>query len=400
MASTNMATAEFIAAQRLADGARFAIKKLEKTLYKTMTPTLAKDLKLDEISADLARCLHIIDEQQDKHPSTYLPGACGEAALPEPALVMVDSRGALEEMLVSMAGALDTPNAAADLSVDVEGWHLSRQGTISLVQIFVHATNVVYLVHVAVLGAAAFSMPVAAVSGIFKDMPLTLKTVLESSAVKKLFWDCRSDSDALYHLYGVKLAGVVDVQLWDIATRGSSKERAKVKTLQHAFTQRMKRDLSEEAIKAWSLVKEAGCMTHGHEGYEEAERWYVEAGGKLPEDTSSKRKDSVGSQDCDSDTKSPSKGKDAFAESPLRPLMQAYAVNDVRVLPVMLKHYTIKHRFWNTEWQARVCTASEDRVEEGISPKFSAAIAQSGGKNAAPAGWKDVVQVDRFVTEG
>lgn len=306
-----METNEFIAAKRLADIARHAIKKLEKPLYKSMTPSLAEDLNLDEISADLASCLSRISEQQDKHPSTYPPGACGEVALPDPTPIVVDSQEALTDMLVSMGGALDTPNAAADLSVDLEGYHLSREGTISLVQIFVNATNVVYLVHVAVLGAAAFSTPVDATSGIFKGMPLTLKTVLESSAVTKLFWDCRGDSDAIFHLYDVKLAGVVDVQLWDIATRGPSKERTKVKTLYHAFTQMMRRDLSESAIKDWSLVKEAGAMTHGGNGYEEAEQWYVQAGGKLPEDTYSKRQDSVGSQDSYSDNESPSKGKDA-----------------------------------------------------------------------------------------
>jgi exonuclease 3'-5' domain-containing protein 1 len=396
MASTKMEANEFVAAKRLADSARFAIQKLEKVLYKTMTPTLAKDLKLDEISAGLDGCLARIREQQNKHPSTYLPGACDEVALPDPTPVMVDSRGALTDMLVSMAGALDTPNAAADLSVDLEGYHLSRHGTISLVQIFVHATNVVYLVHVAVLKAAAFSTPVAATSGIFKGMPLTLKTVLESSAVTKLFWDCRGDSDALYHLYGVKLAGVIDVQLWDLATRESSKERAKVKSLSHAFTQRMRRDLSEATIESWSLIKDAGKRAHEASEYEEAEQWYIQAGGKLLEVTSSKRQDSVGSQDSDSGNESPSKGKDAFAQSPLRPLLQAYAVNDVRVLPVMLEHFTIKHRFWNDDWQVRVCTASEDRIEEGISPRFNASAAASGVKNEAPAGWKDVVQVDRF----
>lgn len=384
MAPTNMESKDFIATQRLADSARFAIQKLEKVLYKTMTPTLAQDLKLDEMSSDLARCLGRIREQQDKHPSTYLPGACGEVALPEPSITMVNSRGSLKDMLVSMASALKTANAAADISVDLEGYQLGKDGTISLAQIFVHATNVVYLVHVAVLGAAAFSTPVAAVSGIFKGVLLTLKTVLESSAVTKLFWDCGSDSQALYHLYGVKLAGVVDVQLWDVATRGSSKERAKVKSLHHAFTQRMRRDISETEIKSWTLIKDAGTRTDCQDGYDEAERWYVQAGGQLPDDTSSKRRDSVGSRDSGSDNETPSKGKDVFAQSPLRPLMQAYAVNDVRVLPVMPEHYTVKHRFWNTEWQVRVCNASEARIEEGISPRFNASLADV--KNAAPAG--------------
>jgi hypothetical protein len=309
---------------------------------------------------------------------------------------MVDPQEALVDLLILMAGAFETTNAAADLSVDLEGYRLGRDGTISLVQIFVHATNVVYLVHVAVLGAAAFSTPASVTTGIFKGMSLTLKTVLESSAVTKLFCDCRSDSDAIYHINGVKLAGVVDVQLWGVATRSSSKERAKVKSLSHAFTQRMKRDISEAAIKWWSLVKDAGAMTHGGESYDEAERWYVESGGKLPLEESTKRQDSVRSQDLESGNKSPNNGKDAFAQSLLRPLMQAYAVNDVRVLPVILEHYTIKHRFWNTEWQVRVRTECENRIEEGISPSFKACFTSE--RNASPAGWKDVVQIDRFAT--
>jgi hypothetical protein len=296
---------------------------------------------------------------------------------------MVDPQEALVDLLILMAGAFETTNAAADLSVDLEGYRLGRDGTISLVQIFVHATNVVYLVHVAVLGAAAFSTPASVTTGIFKGMSLTLKTVLESSAVTKLFCDCRSDSDAIYHINGVKLAGVVDVQLWGVATRSSSKERAKVKSLSHAFTQRMKRDISEAAIKWWSLVKDA-------------ERWYVESGGKLPLEESTKRQDSVRSQDLESGNKSPNNGKDAFAQSLLRPLMQAYAVNDVRVLPVILEHYTIKHRFRNTEWQVRVRTECENRIEEGISPSFKACFTSE--RNASPAGWKDVVQIDRFAT--
>jgi hypothetical protein len=396
MATTNMETEEFLAAQRLADSARFALKKLDKILHKSMSPTLAQDLKLDEISSGLDSCQARIREQQDKHPSTYLPGTSGEVALPEPTLVVVDSREALADMLVSMADALETPNAAADLSVDLEGYHLGRDGAISLVQIFVHANNVIYLIHIAVLGAAAFSTPVSATSGRLNGMPLTLKTVLESSAVTKLFWDCRSDSDALYHIYGVKLAGVVDVQLWGVATRGPSKERTKVKSLSHAFTQRMKRDVSEAAIKSWSLVKDTGHQTHGGESYDEAERCYVESGGKMPHDDSSKRQDSVAGQEPDSVNEAPNKSKDAFAQSPLSPLMQAYAVNDVRVLPTMLEHYTTKHRFWNTERQVRVCAESEHRIEEGISPDFRACFASE--KNASPAGWNDVVQIDRFAT--
>lgn len=41
----------------------------------------------------------------------------------------------------------------------------------------------------------------------------TLRTILESENVLKVFFDVRNDSDALYSHYGIKLDGVRDVQL-------------------------------------------------------------------------------------------------------------------------------------------------------------------------------------------
>ena len=71
----------------------------------------------------------------------------------------------------------------------------------------------------------------------------------------------------------------------------------------------MRRDVSEAAIKSWSLVKDAGHQTHGGESYDEAERWYVESGGKLPLEDSSKRQDSVAGQESTPSTSRPTKAK-------------------------------------------------------------------------------------------
>jgi hypothetical protein len=154
---SQMEDKDFKGAHNLANQICHSTKKLETLLHKVMTPTLALDLKLDEVYSDLDRCLRRIRDQEIKRPSSYLPGACEEVALPEPTPVVVDSRDALVEMLVSMAEALKTRDAAADLSVDLEGHRLGKDGDISLVQIFVHASNTVYLIHVAVLGAATFT---------------------------------------------------------------------------------------------------------------------------------------------------------------------------------------------------------------------------------------------------
>ena len=47
----------------------------------------------------------------------------------------------------------------------------------------------------------------------------SLKAVLEDPEVTKLMFDCRVDSDALFHQHGIRLGGVYDVQLADVAAR-------------------------------------------------------------------------------------------------------------------------------------------------------------------------------------
>jgi len=113
-----------------------------------------------------------------------------------------------------MSELVDTPEAvsrfldilstcrqpAPTLYVDLEGVRLSRHGTISLVQILVPETGIVYLIDVLTLGAKAFSTSSSSTH-------TTLKTIFESTSITKYFFDVRNDSDALFSLYGVALAG-------------------------------------------------------------------------------------------------------------------------------------------------------------------------------------------------
>lgn len=46
-----------------------------------------------------------------------------------------------------------------------------------------------------------------------------MKDILESKSTPKVFFDVRNDSDALYSHFQIKLAGVVDLQLWELAAR-------------------------------------------------------------------------------------------------------------------------------------------------------------------------------------
>lgn len=51
------------------------------------------------------------------------------------------------------------------------------------------------------------------------DGRYTLKSILEDATVPKVFFDVRMDSDALYGQYSIALAGVIDLQLMELASR-------------------------------------------------------------------------------------------------------------------------------------------------------------------------------------
>ena len=93
------------------------------------------------------------------------------------------------------------------LAVDLEGVSLSRHGEICVVQIATARRDAVFAFDICVLGGAAFAGP-AGLRGLLEDENLT-----------KVFWDCRSDAIALFFLFGVRPANVLDLQLLEVAHR-------------------------------------------------------------------------------------------------------------------------------------------------------------------------------------
>lgn len=93
----------------------------------------------------------------------------------------------------------------AALFIDLEGRTLGRDGTISILQIFAEPLNEVYLLDINALKAAAFAAG--------STDPVLLKSIFENDEILKAFFDVRNDSDALHFHYGIKLQGVIDVQL-------------------------------------------------------------------------------------------------------------------------------------------------------------------------------------------
>ncbi len=125
-------------------------------------------------------------------------------AAPERSVVLVDTRQAVTSALLALA-------SAQTIAVDCEGVDLDRNGKLCLLALS-PSVEKVYLFDVSVLGKDAFTSEAAGV---------TVKGLLESSTVRKLLYDVRADSDALYHQFGVRLAGVLDLQVAGGVRRGA-----------------------------------------------------------------------------------------------------------------------------------------------------------------------------------
>jgi exonuclease 3'-5' domain-containing protein 1 len=153
----------------------------------------------------------------------------------------VDSLVAFIEMVPTEQTA--TPS----LYLDIEGIKLSRDGSISIIQVLISPGNHVYLIDVHVLGAAAFTTPAA--DG------RTLQSILESSQVTKAFFDVRNDSDALFSHFGINLDGIQDIQLMELATRF-----AKYKKCVNGLARCIENDsgMGNGQRVEWKKVKDAG----------------------------------------------------------------------------------------------------------------------------------------------
>ncbi|EMC97242.1 hypothetical protein BAUCODRAFT_47352, partial [Baudoinia panamericana UAMH 10762] len=155
----------------------------------------------------------------------------------------LDTVTALREFLSDLGECDGQPPR---MYVDLEGNNLSRNGTLSLVTILLVPEKEVYLVDVTTLEHDAFTT--AGTNG------RTLKSVLESTNIVKVFFDIRNDSDALFGLYGIRVAGIEDLQLMELASRSFSKRNV------NGLARCIERDGSIELSKRneWQIIKDQG----------------------------------------------------------------------------------------------------------------------------------------------
>jgi len=117
--------------------------------------------------------------------------------------ILVDDGPSLEEAIFELREKVKRNSL---LAVDCEGVSLSRKGALTIIT--VATEKKVYIFDVLKLGKAVFR------NG--------LGEILENKSREKPMFDCRGDSDALWHQFSVKLSGVLDLQLLEVMYRRES----------------------------------------------------------------------------------------------------------------------------------------------------------------------------------
>lgn len=227
---------------------------------------------------------------------------------------MVDPPAAIVSLVDSLS---DLPNHPPSIYVDIEGVNLSRHGSISILQLHILPTDETHLIDVHTLGEEAFST--VATNG---D---TLKDILESESIIKVFFDIRNDSDALYSLFGIRVAGICDIQLMELATRSFS--RRCINGLAKCIERDLPMTLKERSH--WKMSKEKGVRLFASE-----------RGGSY----------------------------DVFNARPLADDIKEYCMEDVHLLPRLWLHYSSR---LTPKWKRKVEDTTNDRIRLSQSANFN-----------------------------
>lgn len=180
-----------------------------------------------------------IERSKHEHTSSYLPEPLSKPSLVSakpldipcleeasfkrldlnagPLSNFVDTEAGVAGLIEGIQGLLTDPPS---LYIDLKGINLSRYGSISILQVFVLPLDKAYLIDIHTLKEKAFLQPAS-------NGGQTLLDVLESPRIPKVFFDVRNDSDALFSHLNVELAGVIDLQLMELAARNFSRRHVK-----------------------------------------------------------------------------------------------------------------------------------------------------------------------------
>ena len=199
--------------------------------------------------------------------------------------------------------------------IDLEGVNLCREGSVSIVTLLIDTgttTRRVYLIDVHTLGERAFNS--AGAKG------KTLKDILQDETIRKVFFDVRNGSDALFAHFGVALQGIEDVQLMESATRKTTTSRRLLNGLARCVEENVLMSSGRSELASWKLAKDKG-----------ARLFQKEHGGSY----------------------------EVFNQRPIPKDIISYCVGDVQYLP------ELRRRFWTQQtsgWRDLVYEESKSRV--------------------------------------
>ncbi|KAJ6615831.1 ribonuclease H-like domain-containing protein [Mycena sp. CBHHK59/15] len=219
---------------------------------------------------------------------------------------------------------------AKSLAVDLEGVALCRSGKLCIIQLKATGGDTIWLIDVVVLGAAAFEESDA--------HGHSLKAILESSSIRKVFYDVRNDSDALLNLFGITLENVFDLQLLELAVCSSNPIGRR--PIPPRFLNGLKASLeiyvaplkSAEVIRTWARVKEAGLQLFA-----------PERGGRY----------------------------EVFEDRPLKAALVAYCAQDVALLDKLETALRNRMGTYGTDWERRIRAESAARVALARSANYT-----------------------------
>ncbi|THV47787.1 hypothetical protein BGAL_0289g00150 [Botrytis galanthina] len=236
-----------------------------------------------------------------------------------PAIGLTDTPEGIIELIDSL-GHSDLPTSPPSVYIDLEGINVGRKGSIAILQVYVLPNKKTFLVDVHNLREQAFSTP--------NSSGLTLKAILESAIIPKVIFDVRNDSAALYSHFGVKLQGVVDLQLMELATRSHSQK------FLSGLGRCMDQDLVQtpEELEVRSAIKKRGVQLFA-----------PEKGGRY----------------------------EVFNDRPLDPAIVDYCVQDVQLMPQLWNIYNAKLTLMDKRWTTKIERETKARLLSSQSPNFN-----------------------------
>ncbi|KAI9771038.1 MAG: hypothetical protein M1839_002974 [Geoglossum umbratile] len=236
----------------------------------------------------------------------------------QPDIIVVDSTTTLRSLLDNTVGLATNPPS---LYLDLEGVNLGRHGSISIISLYISPVKKTFLIDVHRLGETTFSTT--------NGSATSLKTILESPTIPKVFFDVRNDSDALFSHFQISVDGIKDLQLMELASREGSRDFVA------GLAKCIEKDcpISTAAKAEWQRTKEGAGRLYD-----------PKRGGRY----------------------------EIFNERPMRPEIMQYCARDVALLPGLYNVYNAKLRLSDRGafWQVQVREATRDRIKLSQSPGY------------------------------